>query len=120
MGSFFDIGVEAHIDKNGLLSKIDALINWHKIDKILGDVHSDLGRTGYDVVQLFKCLLLQSWHNLSDPALEEALRIRLDFMVFTGFSIGDKLPDETTFGRFRNKLVSQKNMRNCLKKSTVN
>ena len=107
MCSFFDVGVEQHIDKNRILSKIDTLINWRKIEKILGDVHSDLGRTGYDVVQLFKCFLLQSWHSLSDPGLEEALRVRLDFMVFTGFSIGDKLPDETTFCRFRNKLTQQ-------------
>ena len=107
MNSFFDVGVAQHIDKNGVLSKIDVLINWCRIEKILGDVHSDLGRTGYDVVQLFKCLLLQSWHSLSDPGLEEALRVRLDFMVFTRFSIGDKLPDETTFCRFRNKLVAQ-------------
>lgn len=107
MNSFFDVGVEQHIDKNGILSKIDALLNWHQIEKILGDVHSDLGRTGYDVVQLLKCLLLQSWHSLSDPGLEDALRVRLDFMVFTGFSIGDKLPDETTFCRFRNKLIEQ-------------
>lgn len=60
MNSFFDVGVEQHIDKNGILSKIDALINWRRIEKILSDVHSDLGRTGYDVVQLFKCLLLQN------------------------------------------------------------
>ena len=107
MKSFFDVGVEHHIDKNGILSKLDKLINWDKIEKILGDVHSDLGRTGYDVVQLLKCLLLQSWHSLSDPGLEEALCVRLDFMVFTGFSIGEKLPDETTFCRFRNKLIAQ-------------
>jgi len=115
MASFFDVGVEHHIDRNGVLSKIDALINWRRIEKILGDVHSDLGRTGYDVVRLFKCLLLQSWHSLSDPGLEEALRVRLDFMVFTGFSIGDRLPDETTFCRFRNKLIQQNKYEKLLK-----
>ena len=73
MASFFDMGAQKHIDKNGILSKIDKLINWRKIAKILEGVHSDLGRTGYDVVQIFKCLLLQSWHSLSDPSLEEAL-----------------------------------------------
>jgi hypothetical protein len=55
MGSFFEVGVEAHIDKNGVLLKIDKLIDWQKIRVILGDVHSDLGRRGYDVVQLFIC-----------------------------------------------------------------
>jgi len=36
------------IDKDGILSKIVVLINWRRIEKILGDVHPDLGRTGYD------------------------------------------------------------------------
>lgn len=30
----------------------------------------------------------------------------MDFLQFTGFSLGDRLPDETTFCRFRNKLIA--------------
>lgn len=56
---------------------------------------------------MFKALLLQSWHSLSDPELEEALRVRIDFMLFTGMGIENEVPDETTICRFRNKLVSQ-------------
>ena len=56
---------------------------------------------------MFKCLLLASWHSLSDPSLEDSLRVRLGFLQFTGFSLGNSLPDETTFCRFRNKLVKQ-------------
>ena len=56
---------------------------------------------------MFKCLLLQSWHSLSDPKLEQSLRVRLDFLAFTGFSIGSALPDETSFCKFRNKLIAQ-------------
>jgi transposase, IS5 family len=33
------------------------------------------------------------------------LRVRLDFLEFTGFAISSDLPDETTLCRFRNKLV---------------
>lgn len=86
--------------------KVEKLLKWYRFSKILKDVHSDLGPEGYDVFQMFKCLLLQSWHSLSAPGLEQALRVRLDFLQFTGFSVGDSLPDETTFGRFRNKLVA--------------
>jgi IS5 family transposase len=39
---------------------------------------------------------------LSDGELEEALRIRLDFMVMTGL---EEVPDATTVCRFRNKLM---------------
>lgn len=33
--------------------------------------------------------------------------MRLDFLQFTGFTLGDNLPDETTFCRFHNKLIKQ-------------
>ena len=70
-------------------------------------MHSHLGPTGYDVVKMFKCLLIQSWHNLSDPGLEESLRLRIDFLQFAGFNFGDSLPDHSTFSKFRSKLVEQ-------------
>ena len=56
---------------------------------------------------MFKAVLLGQWHSLSDPRLEQSLRVRLDFLQFTGFTLGDHLPDETTFCRFRNKLIKQ-------------
>ena len=105
MASLFDLDLDRHLGADGHLLKIDKLLKWYRISKILRGVHSDLGPQGYDSVQMFKCLLLQSWHSLSDPSLEQSLRVRLDFLQFTGFSVGDKLPDETTFCRFRNKLI---------------
>jgi len=57
---------------------------------------------------MFKAILLGQWHNLSDPGLEESLRVRLDFMAFTGFQMGESIPDETTLCRFRNRLIELK------------
>ncbi|MBF0542732.1 MAG: transposase [Nitrospirae bacterium] len=37
--------------------------------------------------------------------MENALRVRLDFMVFTGFDINETLPDETTICRYKNVLI---------------
>jgi transposase, IS5 family len=62
---------------------------------------------GYNNVSMFKAILLGQWHSLSDSGLEEALRLRLDFMIFTGFEIGEEVPDETTLCRFQNKLVER-------------
>ena len=107
MASFFELDLDRHLGSGGHLMKIDQLLKWYRFSKILKGVHSDLGPDGYDPVQMFKCLLLQSWHSLSDPMLEQSLRVRLDFLQFTGFSVGDKLPDETTFCRFRNKLIEK-------------
>ena len=35
------------------------------------------------------------------------MRVRLDFLHFTGYELGASLPDETTFCRFRGKLIKQ-------------
>ena len=54
---------------------------------------------------MFKCLLIGQWHGLSDPKLEESLRVRFDFMLFAGLDLDCTVPDETTHCRFRNALV---------------
>jgi IS5 family transposase len=45
---------------------------------------------------MFRALLLARWHGLSYPKLERALRVRLDFLLFCGFVIGDKMPARST------------------------
>lgn len=107
MSSFFDLGLDSHLGGDNQLLKLERLLDWSLFSPILWDVHSVDGPTGYDPVQMFKCLLLAAWHSLSDPGLEQSLRVRLDFLHFTGFELGSALPDETTFCRFRNKLVKQ-------------
>lgn len=53
---------------------------------------------------MFKALLLQSWHNLSDPALEKALARDLLFRRFVGIGLDQGVPDHCTIWRFRNVL----------------
>ena len=68
----------------------------------IGLGRSGEGPLGYDPLILFKCLLLGQWHGLSDPKLERALKVRLDFMIFCGLDLHAPVPDETTHCRFRN------------------
>lgn len=107
MASFYDMGMRDHVGDDNDLLKLEMMLDWSKIRSLLSDVHGLDGPTGYDVIKMFKCLLLSNWHSLSDPGMEKSLRVRLDFLEFTGFSLGDQLPDETTFCRFRNKLIKQ-------------
>lgn len=52
----------------------------------------------------YKALLLQSWYGLSDPALEKQLTRDLLFRRFVGLSLSERIPDHSTFWRFRNLL----------------
>lgn len=95
------------IGADDALTKVDALMNWRAFGPILqrGLKRSGAGPQGYDPLVLFKCLLIGQWHGLSDPKLERALKVRLDFMLFCGLELHSNVPDETTHCRFRTALV---------------
>lgn len=95
------------IRDDDVLAKIDALMDWRAFSPILkrGFGRSGEGPPGYEPLILFKCLLIGQWHGLSDPKLERALKVRLDFMIFCGLDLHASVPDETTDCRFRNALV---------------
>ena len=99
------LGMEAALRvKGSKLMRLEQLVEWSKLKKLLGKLgRSGYGPGGYEAIKLLKALVLQSWYSLSDPKLEEALRVRLDFMLFTGFE--SEVPDETTICRFRNLLI---------------
>jgi len=106
-GCFTELMVTQKSKGSTKLEKIEALVNWkrlaYRIEKILN--RSGLGPTGYDPIVLFKALILQNLYGLSDPEMEEMLYDRLSFRRFCGFSLKDKIPDETTLCRFRNALI---------------
>lgn len=91
---------------NQQLSRIDQLMNWHSFEEMLSRIYaSPTGRPSHPVLLLFKALLLQVWHNLSDYALEEALDDRLSFRRFVSLSVAEKAPDHSVFSRFRDELI---------------
>ena len=69
------------------------------------DRKSLAGRKPYDVVLMFKILILQSLYNLSDAQTEFQIKDRLSFMNFLGLSLGDRVPDEKTVWLFREQLT---------------
>jgi hypothetical protein len=63
------------------------------------------GRPPYDAVLMFKVLVLQTLHTLSDDATEYQLKDRLSFMRFCGLSLHDPVPDAKTIWLFREQLT---------------
>lgn len=51
---------------------------------------------GYDLIVLFKGLILQSLYNLSNDQLEYQILDRLSFSRFLGIDLGKKVPDAKT------------------------
>src|SRR5687768_9360914 len=94
-------------------AEMDAVVPWADVAASIADVFDDDsdsdkgGRPHWPVVLMVKCLMLQKWFGLSDPGLEEMLRDRLSFRRFVGLSMDEQTPDETTFVRFRGRLVAR-------------
>jgi transposase len=63
------------------------------------------GRPPYDVVLMFKVLVLQSLYTLSDDQTEYQLKHRLSFMRFFGLAMHDPVPDAKTIWLYREQLA---------------
>jgi transposase, IS5 family len=87
------------------LMEIAGLVDWGPFEKLLSALPvAAKGEPSYPALVMFKALLLQRWHGLSDPEMETALADRLSFMAFAGLALGDPTPDHSTIWRFREKL----------------
>ena len=105
---FADAAVAGRADRNNAaLAQIAKLVDWSRIEGLLSGLvkPESRGEAAYPPLVLFKALLLQRWHGLSDPQLEAALSDRLSFLKFCGLSLEDRTPDHATLWRFRQKLA---------------
>ncbi|WP_312415858.1 IS5 family transposase [Shinella sp.] len=64
---------------------------------------------------MFKALILQAQHNLSDALMEFMIRDRLSCMRFLGLSLGDRTPDENTIRHFRNRMTETGTLKRVMK-----
>ena len=101
------------------LDAVDKLLNWSRVERKL---QKKLGRSEENcagvkacpALCMFKILLLQSWYELSDQAMEESLCDRYSFSRFAGISLDEDVPDHTTICRFRNLLAERKLLQKLL------
>ena len=99
------------LDKGGdPLPKLNETIDWDLFRPTLESIRarerkSNAGRPPFDVVLMFKILVLQSLYNLSDEATEYQIRDRLSFMRFLGLSLEDSVPDAKTIWLYREQLT---------------
>ena len=102
------------------LVKLNEVMNWEQFRRRLEKVRdkerkSLAGRKPFDVILMFKILILQSLYNLSDDQMEFQIRDRLSFMRFLGLGIGDTVPDAKTVWLFREQLTEAKLIKKLFK-----
>jgi len=105
------IRLEKLSKKQDPLEKLSGHIDFEYFRKPLGKALSkdaDMskgGRPAYDVVLMFKILILQRYYNVSDDSMEYAILDRLSFMRFLGLGINNPVPDAKTIWLFRDTLT---------------
>ena len=121
---FFDLQDRLHkIGKNGdPLAKINETVNWEMFRPALEKARdknrqSNVGPKGYDVILLFKILVLQSLYNLSDDATEFQILDRHSFGRFLGLHISQKFPTPPPSGVFAKTSSMLASWRSCLRPS---
>jgi len=66
------------------------------------------GRPPYDVVMMFKILVLQGLYNLSDEDMEYQIADRVSFQHFLGIDPDKNIPDSNTIWNFRERLKNKR------------
>src|SRR6201996_7399864 len=100
--SFVDAMVSGCGERGGFLDRIEQTFAWSAFEALLAPIHaSRRGAPSWPPLVMFKIVLLQQWHTLSDPAAEEAVRDRLSFRRFCGLSLEVETPDHASIWRFR-------------------
>lgn len=92
------------------LPLLNRIIPWERFRSILESVpkakpNGPGGRTPCDRILLFKMMVLQQLHNLSDEKTEYQILDRLSFQRVLGISLEEAVSDHTTLWLFRESLV---------------
>lgn len=104
--TFADIVVEKVTPKNRFLDELSKITPWDKIRELLElkIQRSNKGRPSYDLILLFKMLLIKTFFSLSDQETEFHCVDRLSYRKFLDRSIDESIPDATTMEDFRHEL----------------
>lgn len=91
---------------NDFLDRLEELVDWQPVQTALEAMFTArTGRLPQPPLTVFKMLLLEHCYGLSDPQCEELVGDRLSWRRFAGLTLTDRVPDETTLVRFRQRLI---------------
>ena len=100
--SFVEAMVSGYGKVGGFLDRIEQAFDWPAFEALLSSIHASArGAPGWPPLVMFKIVLLQQWHTLTDPGAEEAVRDRLSFRRFCGLPLDMETPDHASIWRFR-------------------
>ena len=97
------INIEEMVPQDHLLRKIDRYIDFSFINKAAKDLYcEDNGRPAIEPIVLFKMLFLKALYGIrSEKELVRQIQVNVAYRWFLGFSLRDKIPDDSTLSQNR-------------------
>lgn len=89
---------------NHLLVRMQKLIDWSFVESEVADQYSDLGQHAYHPAVIFKLLVLQHLHDLSERDVCESADFNIMFRFFIGVGMDDPIPHWTELGKFKERI----------------
>jgi transposase, IS5 family len=95
--------------RGGSLDRLNEAVDWELFRPVLEEAvvfknSAKGGRPPWDVVLMFKILVLQKFYGLSDEQTEYQILDRFSFQRFLGLDAGDGVPDAKTLWVFKERL----------------
>ena len=93
------------------LERLSQVVDFEMFRDALEDVFenkakkNNAGAKPYDVVMMFKVMVIKHYYNLSDHQVQYQITDRQSFKDFLGLASGDKVPDEKTIWAFSEKMA---------------
>jgi len=92
------------------LKRLNAVMQWElfrpSLEKCFAkEAKGPGGRPPFDLIFMFKILIVQRAYNISDADAEFWIKDRLSVQNFLGITLADDVPDEKTVWAFRNTLA---------------
>jgi transposase len=103
--------IEHMTEMGNPLEKISSVIDFEFFRELLEskllntEKKNNAGSKPYDLVMMFKIIILHRYFGLGDKQIEFQIVDRISFKQFLGLETGDKIPDEKTVWSFREKLT---------------
>jgi IS5 family transposase len=88
------------------LEQMESLVPWQRLEAKIEPFYpkAGRGRQPYPLQVMLRIHCMQLFYNLSDPAMEDSLYEIESMRHFSGLTLTDRIPDETTILNFRHLL----------------
>lgn len=91
-------------NQDHLLVKMNKLIDWSFVENEVADRYSDQGQKAIHPVRMFKLLIIQKLHDLSDRDTMSNTDCNIIFRYFVGLGMTEDVPHWTELGKFKERI----------------